>query len=133
MGLQTAISALQDIVGAVSGIKKAPDYAPDSINAFPFSVAYADSGTFENVSADFGKALHTLIVEIHVARVDLPASIKNVMEYGDSVPAAILAKPTLNNTVSTFRDITYTFGPLDWGTTKTIGFRFQINGVKILS
>jgi len=133
MGLQTAIAALQAKVGAVAGIKNAPDYAPDSINEFPFSVAYAQSGTFENVSLSFGKALHTLVVEIHVSRKDLKTAIQNVMSYGDSVPAAILADPTIGGSVSTFRDITYTFGPLNWGTTDTIGFRFQINGAKIIN
>lgn len=132
MGLLAAIQALQDTVGAVSGIKKAPDYPPDSINSFPFAVAYPADGTWE-VYAGTTKALHTLVVEIHVARADLPAAVANVIGYGDSVPKAILADTTLGGTISTFSDITYEFGSLDWGETKTVGFRFRINGVKILS
>ena len=133
MTLQAAIAATQVIVAAVTGIKQAPAYAPEQISEFPISIAYAGQGRVEFGPGGGMKALRSIVIEIHVSRLDLPRDLQEVMGYADSVPSALLADPTLGGTCSTFESIDYDFGPLGYGSMETIGFRFIIQNVKILS
>ena len=48
-------------------------------------------------------ALHTIAVEIHVARKELPRDVAAVIPYGELVAAALLTLPTLSGTVDTIR------------------------------
>lgn len=129
--LQDAVGGLMTLVDAVSGIREAPDYAPESIKTFPFAVGYAKSGTFEFGVAGEMKGLHDIVVEVHVARKNLRSALKTAMGFSDSVPAAVMADPTLGGNVDTFEEITYEFGALDYGGAQTIGFRFTVKNVKI--
>jgi len=131
MTLQSVINAIQDACLAVSGIKGAPDYAPEAINVFPFVTTYPGEGTLQFGTVDEMKALHDVIVEVHVARKDLPFDIQAVSGYVDSIPAALLSDPTLAGTCDTFQSIRYQFSVLGWGTQQTIGYRFRVLGVKI--
>jgi len=128
MALSDAIGEVQSIVGALSGIKGAPDNPPESINQFPFSLCYAYRGEWQRMS-DWKKGLHTIVCEIHFSRQNLPKAIEMAMPYAESVPNALLGNPTLNGTVDTIYDqITYEFGFLPWGGQNDvhIGFRFEI-------
>ena len=132
---EDAIKAVQDIIGALSGIHGAPDYPPENLNVFPFVVAYPGDGqhfvgTLVNNTGE-RKFLGQIIVELHVARKDLPTAVRASIGFGDSIPNLLLKNPTLNSTVSTFRAITQTFGELDWGDTPTLGYRFILEDVKI--
>ena len=131
MALQDAIEKVQNLAGAVSGIRAAPDYLPESLNIFPFLVCYAGTGSFEYSPAGVMKGLHNIILELHVARHDLPRDTKSAMQYSDSIPKAIMADPTLGGTVSTIGRITYTFGGMQYGDQMTLGFRFTLEGVKL--
>lgn len=130
--LQDVIGAIQDIVRGISGIRVAPDYAPDGLNVFPASVVYPVSGVFTTGPAEVMKGLHTIAVEIHVERRDLAKALKSAIPYGSQVAAALLADTTLGGAVSTFGDISYTFGPMAWGdpALQTIGWRLTIEGIK---
>ena len=129
--IQDAIEGIQDLVGAVSGIREAPDYAPEGIRIFPFAVAYASAGSFEFGVAGEMKGLHDIAVEIHVARKNMRTALKTAMGFSDAVPAAIMADPTLGGDVDTFGSISYTFGAMNYGEMQTIGFRFIVTDVKI--
>jgi hypothetical protein len=135
--LQQAIAAIQADVRALTGIEAAPDYAPEQVNGFPFSVVYPTSGEFISDIPGSLKGLHTITIELHIARKDLPRDIAKAMVYVESIPNVLLktiATPSgdrFGGTISTFARITYEFGPLDWGATQTIGFRFRLEGVKI--
>lgn len=136
---EDAILQVVSIISGLSGIKSAPDYAPEQINGdmFPFAVAYPGTGehivgTLVNNTGE-RKFLGSIVLEIHVARSDLPTAIQASIGFGDSVPNILLKNPTLNGRISTFASITQTFGELDWGDTKTLGYHFVINGVKQLT
>ena len=131
MALQDAIDWVQDTIGGLEGIRKAPHEPTESIKVFPFSRAYAGEGVIEVGAIGTDRALHSIVVEIHVARTDLPRDVAKAMPYVDSVPAALLADPTLGGTVSTFGRIRYRFGPMGVGGEDTIGFRFWLEDVKV--
>ena len=133
MTLQSAISAVQAIVGAISGIRKAPDYPPEQLNVFPFAVAYSGGGNWTFGPAGDKRGLHNIVVEIHIQRKDLPRDVSTAMGYSDSIPNNLMKSPTLSGTCDTFAGISYTFGALNYGETQTLGFRFTITGVKIQS
>lgn len=130
--LQDVISAVQDIIGSLSGIRVAPDYAPDSLAVFPASVVYPAAGTFTTGPADNLKGLHNIVVEIHVERRDLVKALKAAIPYGTLAAKALLGDVTLGGTVSTFGQITYDFGPMAWGdpALQTLGWRLTIENIK---
>lgn len=129
---EDAIKAVQDKILTVSGINAAPDYAPEQLGgAFPFSVAYPSTGNHSAAVPGVRKFLGSIIIEIHVARKHLPTDIQSVIGFGDSIPAALLADPTLGGVINTFSDIDQEFVELNWGDTQTLGYRFTMNGVKI--
>lgn len=130
--LQQAIANLQTIIGAIPGIRQAPDTAPEKITQFPFAVAYPESGSIDLRSGGWYKGLHTIVLELHVARKDLPRDIATAMPFIESIPAALDANPTLNGSVDTIvSPVNYQFQELGWeGDVITLGFRFNIQ-VKI--
>jgi hypothetical protein len=133
MALQDAIARIQTLVAAVDGIRASPQYLPEAINIFPYSVCYAGNGSYDFGPSGVMKGLHNIILEIHVARKDLPRDTEKVMDYADSIPLAIMHDPTLGATVSTIGPITYTFGGMQYGDQLTLGFRFTISNVKLMT
>ena len=131
MSLQTVIDEVQAICRTVSGIKGAPSYAPEQINLYPFAVAYPGDGEVEFGALGEMKALHNVIVEVHVARKDLPVDLQRVSGFVDSIPAALMDDPTLGGSCDTFQSIRYRFSQLGWGGVETIGYRFTVVNVKV--
>lgn len=132
MGTQLAvIQAIQDTVITVTGIREAPDYPPEQINDFPFAVAFPAEGVHSFSVPGERLFLGSAILEIHVSRADLPTAVENSIGFGDSIPAALMADPTLSGTCDTFEDIQQFFGALNWGDIQTIGYRFTIRNIKI--
>lgn len=136
MSIKTAIEGVMDLVGAISGIRKAPDAPPEDMSVFPFAVAWpgethheytAGSATSERLS------LMTIVVQLHIARkVDLPREYATAIPYADSIPNAIMGDVTLGGTAQTFGYIDASeLQVMKWGETDTIGFEFRIYDVKI--
>lgn len=125
---QDAIARLQAIARGLTGIQEAPDYVPEGMNQFPFAMTYYRQG---NTTAMMGwrKGLHTVFLEIHLARQLLPSTIKAAMPYYERVLAALEDDPTLNGTISTIVwPVVHYFGWLEFGgeVNKNIGWRFEI-------
>lgn len=132
--LQDAIAYVQTLAAQVSGIRGAPAYPPEDISIFPFAVAYAGGGNWEfGAGAGWKRGLHSITLEIHVARQDLGRDATEAMLFSDAIPNILMKNPTLGGNISTFSNIRYTFGPLGWQSAKTFGFRFFIEGVKMES
>jgi hypothetical protein len=91
----------------------------------------AGSGSYDYGPSGVMKGLHNIILELHVARKNLPKDVESAMQYSDSIPKAIMTYPTLSGTVSTIGRITYTFGGMQYGDQMTVGFRFTLEGVKL--
>lgn len=137
--LQQVIDEIQADLGALTGIRGAPDEAPEQINKFPFIVCYPLSGEWHSDIPGAKIGLHTIAIALHVARKDMPRDIQKAMAYAESIPNALLkvvatqSGDRFNNKIETFDRITYTFGSIGYGGTDTIGFVFQIQGVKMQS
>jgi len=126
--LSNAIAQVQSLVRGLAGVRDAPDYPPEKASAFPFAVAYPGTGRWVGgAPAGEKRGLHTIIVELHVARKDLPRDVEGAMGYVESIPNAILNAPTLSGTVDTVNEIRYTFGALNYGDLQTIGYRFEVD------
>lgn len=130
MSLPDAIAALQTVAASLDGIQAAPESPPESVEVFPFSVAFARSGAYEPQSASFADGLHTIFLQIHCDRTVLNYAIERATPYIESFPRAVLADPTLGGAVSEVRAIRYAFGALKYAGTDTIGAQFEID-VKI--
>jgi hypothetical protein len=140
MSQKDVLQAIVSVVRGVTGIKGVPDYPPDQIpeRAFPFAVAYPGNGTHTFGVPGEKLYLGEFIVEVHVARKNLPAAVQGVIDYGDSVPAALMDDIVSGNTLraaglDTFGGIQQTFGELDWGDMQTLGYRFIVTDAKIRS
>jgi hypothetical protein len=131
--IQTAIAKVITIVKGVEGIRYAPEYPPENIkDFFPFVTAYTVGGEWTAISSSFKQVLFDIMLEVHIGRKgDLPHEVERAMSYADSIPEALIADQTLDDTVSHFEKIDYAFGALNYGETETIGFKFILRGVKI--
>lgn len=124
-------------VRALPGVRDAPDYPPEELGNYPFALGYVGGGVWKFGPTGVKKGLHTIVVELHVARKDLSKDIKSAMVFSDSIPNLLMSKllndNKWNNTIDTFEQITYTFGSLGWNEVATIGFRFRVEGIKMES
>ena len=138
---QQAIDAIMADLRVLTGMRGAPDEAPESINAFPFCVAWVESGDCWTDIPGAMIILANIRLELHVARKDLPRDIARAMPWGDVIlnalhkPMATNTGDRFNSTVDAMGHITFTFGDLGYGlepnVIKTIGFSFLIENVKI--
>ncbi len=134
MTLIAAIARLQVHAGSLSGVKYAPAYPPESADAYPFAIAYPESGVFQRMT-DWDKGLHTIVVEIHVNPANLPTAVAAALPYIEAYPALLLADPTLAGAVQTIQaseeaPLTYKFGRMSYAGVDTIGVQFKVT-VKI--
>jgi hypothetical protein len=140
---QDVINEIQKQVGSVSGIKAAPNYPPEDMSAFPFAVAYEGPGSWEwyTSGGTYGskKGLLTVIVEVHLARIDLPADAEKAAFYSDAIPNVILKgvrSDRLNSTITAMGKIESSgLIAMSWGSEQknTLGFRFTVTGINIKS
>lgn len=134
MTTQAVIEKVQDIIGALAGISAAPDYPPDSLNAYPFVLAYQGAAEYKYNTPQDMKTLTNIDIELHISRKNLPTDVKRAMQFADTIPAALLADTTLGGTCSTFELVLSTgLIPMTYAGTETIGIRFTLQNVKLLT
>lgn len=131
MSVEAAISNLQTKALALTGMKAAPDAPPESINVFPFSLAYENSGQLTNWMSNFGDELSIIFVEFHVTNQLLATAITVAYALRDPFIKSVMSDPKLGSTVDTLQTISWEFGRLEYGGIQTIGYRFSI-GVKVM-
>ncbi len=136
--LQNVCLQVATYLRSLSGVRAAPGYAPDKLDPFPFAVVYPGAGVWQfGATPGEKKALASIIVEMHVARKDLPKDLEKAMAFGDTVPNLLMGKLISDNKwngkIDTFENITYTFGVLGWNGLMTIGYRWTVNNIKLRS
>lgn len=125
--LTDTLLAIQDAMDTLA--RNVPDYPPELLNYYPAIIAYPQSGQIIRV-ADWTKELHTVVIEAHVARKDLPRDVETAYPFARTIPNALLNDVSINCQANTINQIRYNFGSLGWadqGEVPTIGFRFQVD------
>ena len=132
--LEDAIIALQGLVSEIDGIRDAPSEPPEKITTWPFAVAFPGDGEWIFGDASYDTGLHTLILQIHTARKDLPRDVLGIIDYGELVREKIrsnsnifLPDTTGAATVSAVIGLRYTFGFLSYGGVPTLGWAFEVD------
>ena len=79
------------------------------------------------------RALHSINIELHIARQDLPRDYAKVMDLIDVIPWELMKKLKDGNftALDTFGQINYIFGPLSWGGVDTLGVTYTMTNVKV--
>jgi hypothetical protein len=129
-------------MGGLSGIKAAPDYLPESVSGYPFIVAYEGQGewTWHASASSYGefKWVGSVVIELHIARKDMPRDVQQAVYYSRRIPEA-LWKKGIDKAGVTFNTMA---GPIlssgligmEFNTVKgvgqTVGYRYTIQGIK---
>lgn len=130
--LSQIIAAVQDVTGAVTGIRFAPDVPPEqSVINGVIAVCYPAAGMFREITSGREQGEHTLHLLIATPARNLRTDWARIIGLGDTVPRALLAGGTLTATVLQTNEITYTFGPVEWGDQQLFGWIFNLDVLTI--
>jgi len=128
MAVQSAITALQALVNAVTGIREAPAYSTEVPAVFPCSVCLPYEGETTGMGG-WRKNVDTVTLDIHVARRDLKWDIRTLTPYVDSISNMLAANPTISASVDTIvYPVPWRLLVMEWamGGVKTICIRFMV-------
>ena len=121
-------AGVQDIVGALTGIRIAPDVPADqSLGGDVTAFCYPSTGNFELITVGRERGNHVLHLNVITPRRALRTDWARIIGLGDTIPRALLGDMTLGNTVIHINSIRYTFGTLEWGGQQEIGWQFEID------
>jgi RNA recognition motif-containing protein len=125
MSIQNIITQIATLQAEITGIKRAFDETPDSLNEFPCFVNFPSSGDIERIPGQ-RKTKHIIKMQLRVIRADLPSAENKVRPFLDSVLDKFDANITLNGAVSRSAIIHYDYGSLPWGGREYLGISFDI-------
>ena len=128
--IDDAVQAVVDIIDAVSGVREAPDYPGDSVPAPLTCYVYSPEAVWS--WAEFGEVRPVGSIRAHLfyPHIDLARAIKALMPFADSIPKAILAKPTLSGKVIGFEGVRCRLEPTEWAGLGYAQIVFTIEGVE---
>lgn len=137
MAIQDVIARIKVDIEAITGIKGADEYLPESLPTVEnWVVMYPGETEFiPGLPAGYMTALYNVIIELHTPRNILQHSHKRVMPFYDDIPIKLfddLLDTKLDNTVSTFGNITSTgLISMRYAGIDTIGFRYTVRDIKL--
>lgn len=124
--LDTIVAAVQDLVGALEGVRMAPDIPPEQIaGGSVWAAVYPANGTITGISAGRQQGEHTLHIMVATAERNLRSDWARIISYGTTVPNAILGSSTLGGAVLQANTLRYSFGQIEWGGQQMIGWTFE--------
>jgi len=134
-GLDNIIKGVQDIVGAVSGIRCAPDYAPAKLPPGVSGIVLPANGTWNERPSMVKQGLHNVNLFIMCPWADSQKVLTLIIPFGDLIAGALLNDRDLGGSCETYEELSYTFGPINWNAgpgmpADAIGFTFTIGGIK---
>lgn len=134
--LDDAQEAILFLISQIDGLRKV-SHPQERFNVDPFAVVTPDEVSWEKVSSGSVKGLHTITLEIHKVRKDLPRDLEIVKPFGELIKDKLLSDTNQvlpdsagNATVDTVTGLDGIFGQLGWADVPTVGWIFTI-GVKI--
>jgi parallel beta-helix repeat protein len=128
-----AVQAIQDVVGALTGINSAPDYPGAGI--LPIIITHLATGDITPGNpAGSRTELHNIAVELHVSDDgNLPGAFYTLETLHALVVPALCADTTFAGTLETFADITYSTARSNWAGVNTLARVYVLNGCKIIT
>jgi hypothetical protein len=99
MSLETAVDNLYTLLSDMTGITRAHNDPPESLNEFPALLVYANDGEYHDTAAG-GYSVHTLIAEIYLARQMLAQTVDQAKPFPDRVFSKLQSDRTLSGAVS---------------------------------
>jgi len=131
--LRDITAEIVDQIGALAGIRAAPDDVPDAIPAMPFLATSIPSGRISYMPAGMMTFLVTVRISLHVARNErgLERAIREADDYSINVPNAIYAALGSYSAIQTVGEIAFTQGSIGWNEQPTFGFVWDIQDVKL--
>jgi hypothetical protein len=136
--IQTAITAIANVLSDVNGLKRAPANPMENLNEYPFAMTYLLNGTINNGPVGTKKSLTNIAIDVLVPRRDINLDLDLLVPFLDSIPLALLSEVSpggdiFGGTISTFGDIVIEFQPAYiYAGVQMIGYRFIMQDVKIL-
>ena len=106
MSLLEAVTRVQALIGALSGIKGAPAVIPDNINVYPFVVAYPGPGYWDQPGqGETIEDVGEIVVDLHAGPQDkgINRAATTVLTYWESIPKLLLGDETLNGKINWIR------------------------------
>ena len=133
MALKDAAQEIVDELRKITDLRRVPDEPPETNSQFPFAVVYPIRGTYGGGIPGSMKGLHSITIELHVARKDLPRDYSKVMDIIDQIPQQMLSalKNARFTALDTFGLIEYEFGALSWGGVDTLGVTYRMLDTKV--
>lgn len=131
--LITILSDVKKRIKALGGISQIDLYPPEKITDFPFVTIYPGAGAWEYGPAGDKKALYSIVVELHIARKNLPRDAEAAMRYVESIPNALMSNDdgdTLSTTAFSGLDFSGLIA-LGYTDADTIGYRWTMQNVKL--
>jgi hypothetical protein len=127
--LPTIIAAVQDYVGAVSGVRMAPDVPTEQLPAGGvYAYVYPASGTFSVIAAGGREqGEHTLHLMLGTPRANMRTDWARVVALGDTVARALLVAGTMSGQIIDVQEVRYTFGDLEWGGQQLFGWMMELD------
>ena len=131
--LQGALDELITVIDAVSGVNWAPADPPGNVPVGPTAVVYASTGRLFTDTPETYRGLHNVEIALIMPEGTLPQQVQAMLPLLEPVVAAIITHRNgqTSSHYSTFSDINYVFGPINWGGQLHTGFIFTIQDLKI--
>ncbi len=131
MSLSSVMTAVSVMETAITGIKKAHDKAPVSLNTFPCFVNFPDSGDIKR-AASHRETWHLIKMLLYVLKgADLPSAEAEVRPYLDLVLAKFDSDLTIGGTVATSKIVAYRYGVLYYAGNPYLGISFDLEALEI--
>ena len=134
MAYKDAVLEVLKEIRTIKGIRRVPDEPPEFNDQFPFASARPGPSIYKVGPAGLMTALHSIIVELYVARVDLERDYNQIMGMIELIPFEL---HKLNHDrgfthLQTFGEIHQTeLIPMEWAAVKIFGVEYTITEVKI--
>lgn len=132
MSLTAAITALVTVAGQVSGVAKAYDDPPESIQVFPAAIVYTAAGEMTGVSSGLSRNIHQIRIDILSSRQQLQQAVSESRAWPDSLLTRLRADETLGGTVNAIvYPVVYESLSMQYNNLTHYGLRFTVP-VKIM-
>ena len=120
--------ALAAKVRALTGIRAAPDDAPDTALAYPFAVTYFQSGSWRGDDATWKTAPQTWAIDLYLGRYpDVGRVLAAYSEYPESLGQAIVSDENLTAAATLVSEVRCRFTRMNYIGIDCVGYHFEVD------